>query len=76
MLGKALLASGIVEAPTQLVPLAALAVRFDLDLRLGVVTRVGRRQAEARGPRVPRPPGATLLDAAGRLPLEIGRAHV
>lgn len=71
VLGEALLASGIVEAPTHLVPLAALAVRFDLDLRLGVVTRVGRRQAEARGGRLPRAPGATLLNAAGRLPLAL-----
>src|SRR5262249_51577761 len=59
-----------VEASTHLVPLAALAVRFDLDLRLGVVAKVGRRQGEARAQRAPGS-GETVLETAGRLPLAL-----
>jgi HD superfamily phosphohydrolase YqeK len=69
-LARTLLASGIVEASTRLVPLAALAARFELDLRLGVVRELGRRDAGERHPRVPSQGGA-IADAASRLPLAL-----
>jgi HD superfamily phosphohydrolase YqeK len=70
-LGHTLLDSGIVEVPTHLVPLAALAARFDLDLRLEVVTSVGRGQGKALPSDTQRHLDATHSDAAGRLPLAL-----